>query len=103
MCRACSTNGAEEKCQNERHVRRKWVIILKRILERWGGMDWINLAQGRDNWTAVVNTVMNLRVPQNDGKFSSCCTTGSLSRRAQLHGVRWLIIDEFLRTVCASQ
>jgi hypothetical protein len=29
----------------------------------WGGMDWIDLAQVRDQWKALVNTVMNLRVP----------------------------------------
>jgi hypothetical protein len=29
----------------------------------WDGMDWINLAQNRDQWRALVNTVMNLRVP----------------------------------------
>jgi hypothetical protein len=31
--------------------------------DRMDGMDWIDLAQGRDQWKALVNTVMNLRVP----------------------------------------
>jgi hypothetical protein len=29
----------------------------------WEGVDWMHLAQDRDQWRAVVNTVMNLRVP----------------------------------------
>jgi hypothetical protein len=29
----------------------------------WGGRDWIELAQNRDQWRALVNTVMNLPVP----------------------------------------
>jgi hypothetical protein len=48
-------------------------------------MDWNDLAQNRDQWRALLITVMNLRVPWNAGKFLSGCTTGSFSRRAQLH------------------
>jgi hypothetical protein len=47
----------------------------------WDGMDWIDLAQDRDQWRALVN----LRVPQNAGKFLSSCTIGGFSTRAQLH------------------
>jgi hypothetical protein len=40
----------------------KWTI-LKYILERYNGMDWIDMAQDRDQWRVLVNTVLNIRVP----------------------------------------
>jgi hypothetical protein len=45
--------------------RRRWEDNIKMDLRStgWGGMDWIDLAQGRDQWRALVNTVINLRVP----------------------------------------
>jgi hypothetical protein len=60
---------------------------IKRNLREtgWDGMDWIDLDGDRDQWMALVNAVMNLRVPQNPGKFLSGCAIGSFSRRAQLH------------------
>jgi hypothetical protein len=41
-------------------------------------MDWTDLAQDREEWWVLVNTVRNLRVPQN-------VENGGFSRRAQLH------------------
>jgi hypothetical protein len=48
-----------------RRPRRRWVDNIKMDLRAivWDGMDWIDLAQDRDQWRALVNTVMNLRVP----------------------------------------
>jgi hypothetical protein len=37
----------------------------------WDGVNWIDTAQDRDQWRALVNTLLNLRVPWNAGKFLS--------------------------------
>jgi hypothetical protein len=44
--------------------RRRWENNIKIDLQEVGwGMDWIELVQDRDRWWAVVNAVMNIRVP----------------------------------------
>jgi hypothetical protein len=45
--------------------RRRWLDNIKMDLREigWGGMDWIHLAEDRDKWRDLVNTVTNLRFP----------------------------------------
>ena len=49
----------------EGRPRRRWEDNIKMDLQEveYGNMDWIQLAQDRDRWRALVNAVMNLRVP----------------------------------------
>jgi hypothetical protein len=49
--------------------RRRWVDNIKMDLRVIGsdGADWFDMAQDRDQWRALVNTVLNLRVPKNAG------------------------------------
>jgi hypothetical protein len=73
---ACSTNGERRnayrilvgKLEERRPLGRprcRWVENIKMDLREtgWDGIDWITLAQDRDQWRALVNTVMNLWVP----------------------------------------
>jgi hypothetical protein len=64
--------------------RSSWVDNIKTNLRETGlgGMDWINLIQDRNRWMALVNTIRNLRVSQNVGRFLSSWTTGGFLRRA---------------------
>jgi hypothetical protein len=45
--------------------RRRWLdnIRMELVEVGWGDVDWIGLAQDRDRWRALVNSVLNLRVP----------------------------------------
>jgi hypothetical protein len=58
----------------------------------WDGTYWIDLAQDRDQWRALMNMVMNLEVSHVE-KFSSRSAIGGFSRRAQLHGISYLVIS----------
>jgi hypothetical protein len=76
MGRECSTNGEKrnacrelvEKPERKRPLRRqrhRYVDNTKMDLREigWDGMGWIYLAQDRDQWKALVNMVMNPRIP----------------------------------------
>jgi hypothetical protein len=75
MGRACSTNEKKNVCRilvgNTKgkiplgRPRHRYVDNIKMDLREigWDAMDWINLAQDRDGWRALVNAVMKLRVP----------------------------------------
>jgi hypothetical protein len=63
--------------------RRRWVDNIKMDLGdiEWDGRDWIELAQDRDQWRALVNTVMKFLVPYNCWKFSECLHNWQLLRK----------------------
>jgi hypothetical protein len=76
MGRACSTNGEKKSAcrivvgnpEGKRPLgrpKRRWMGIIKMDLRDigWDGVDWIDLAQDRDQWRALVNKVINFRVP----------------------------------------
>jgi hypothetical protein len=52
-------------------LRRRWEDNIRMDLREigWEGVDWMNLDQDRDQWQAVVKTVMKLRVPYKVGNF----------------------------------
>jgi hypothetical protein len=93
---ACSINGAKRnvyrllvgKPEGKRprgRPRRRGLDNIKVHLREigWDGMDWIDLPRLRDLCRALLNTVMNQRVPQNIGKFLNSCTADAFSRRAE--------------------
>jgi hypothetical protein len=76
MSRPCSTNGEKRNAYRllvgKREgrsplgrPRRRWVDNIRMDLGEvgWGDVHWIGLAKDRNRWRAVVNSVLNLRVP----------------------------------------
>jgi hypothetical protein len=69
--------------------RHRWADNIRMDLVEvgWCDVDWIDLAKDRNRLRALVNSVLNLRVPSNAGKLSCGLTTVGLSSSAQLHRV----------------
>jgi hypothetical protein len=59
----------------------------------WGDMDRIYLVQYRDRCKGSCKLGMKLWASENAGKYFSSCTTGSFSRRVQLHGISFQFIS----------
>jgi hypothetical protein len=57
--------GKPERKRPLERPRRRWDDNVRMDLRKigWGGMDWIDLADDRDQWRALVDTVIKLRVP----------------------------------------
>jgi hypothetical protein len=70
--------GKQEGMRPLGRSRRRWVDNIKRDLGEvgWSDVDWIGLAQDRNRWRALVNSVLKLRIPQTVRKVSSSYTTG---------------------------
>jgi hypothetical protein len=98
----CSTNGEKRnayrllvgKPEGKRPLGRprcRWVDNIRLDLGKvgWGDVDWIGLAQDRNRWRALVNSVFNLRVPWNAGKLSSGLVSSGPSSSVQLLFWSW--------------
>jgi hypothetical protein len=81
--------GKPERTRTLWRPRCRWADNIKMDFQEVGCevLDWIDLAPDLYMWWALVNAVMNLRVPSNAGKFLTSCKPVSLSRRTLLHVV----------------
>jgi hypothetical protein len=66
-----------------RRRRQKWEANIRMDLREigWRGVDWIQVAQNRDQWQALMDTELNLWFPLKSGNFLTSYMTISFSRR----------------------
>jgi hypothetical protein len=77
--------GKPEGSRPQGRPRRRWVNNIRMVLVE---VVWGSLAQDRDRWRALVNLVLNLRVPQNAGKLLSVLTSRDLLSSTQFYRFR---------------
>ena len=85
--------------------RRRWEDNIKMDLQEVGGgcEDWMELAQNRDRWRALVSTVMNLRVPKMRGISWLAAEPVSFSKRTLLHGLgKYVVLCQFQNRGCLT-
>jgi hypothetical protein len=68
---------------------RRWENNIRMGLQNigWEGVDWTYLAEDRDQWRALVYTIMNLRVSKGAGNFFTIWVIIRFSRRTLFHGI----------------
>jgi hypothetical protein len=69
--------------------RHRWEDNIRKDLKdiRWENVDWMHLAQDRDQWQALVKIVMNLCVPLRTENSLISSVTVSFPRRTQFHRI----------------
>ena len=86
--------GKPEERRPLERPKRRWEDNIKMDLTdvAWDGMEWIDLAQDRESWRALVNEVVNLRIAPNAGNFLSTWRTADFSRRPLLRGITVVLV-----------
>jgi hypothetical protein len=82
-----------------RRPSRRWKYNIKmdRKVIGWEGLDWIHLGQEKHKWQALINTVFNLRGPENTDNLLTSYVTSSFSRTKLVVWFEgWLFVSQLL-------
>jgi hypothetical protein len=77
-------------------LRRRWEGNNKMCLQEITCREWTDLPQGRDNWWAFVDTVMEVCVPYNAGRYLTTCGNVRFSEQTPWHALSDSFVSMFL-------